>query len=243
MALGLFAVAALIPPPSLACGDDASAQTAAVAGPSNTAPIQLAVEGDTPIEVVAGPTDSDRVVIYLHGVCGDVHAFGSWVGAATRHATFIAMRGDLPCEQRRGRYKWSYNYAHLNRRILKAIRAANALRPKPLDDTDVALIGYSQGARRAELMAAHFPQRYRRVAIIAIVSEPSPDLLSKAHSILLMAGSRDARQHIKDGAEKLRRSGKRVQYMELPGARHGEYGPDAPRVMRIALDWLFAEVT
>lgn len=229
------------PTSSWACDDAPDTTTASShAGPGETAAIRIAVDGDTPIEVVPGPPDSDRVVIYMHGVCGDVHAFGSWVGAATRHATFIAMRGDQPCERRRGRYKWSYNFAHLDRRITRAIRAANVLRTRPLDEKRVALIGYSQGARRAEQMASKFPGRYRRVAIIAIVSEPSAALLHKAHSILLMAGSRDARDHIKAGAAKLERAGKRVQYLELPGARHGEYGPEAPAVMRKALDWLFA---
>jgi len=200
--------------------------------------VTIQVPNDTPIEVVFGPKQSQRVIVYLHGVCGDPLAFESWVGAAARHATFISLRGDQKCRKRPGRFKWSYNYQRNNKRITAAIEAAAKARGAALDTGKVVLMGYSQGAGRTEAMARRFPDRYRRIAIIAIVSEPRVANLRRADAVLLMAGSLDAHKHIQDGANKLARAGKRVRYIELPGARHGEYGDEAPRVMRVALDWL-----
>ena len=38
----------------------------------------------------------------------------------------------------------------------------------------------------------------------------------------------------------IRKTRRPVRYLELPKARHGEYGPEGPRVMAEGLAWLFA---
>jgi hypothetical protein len=53
-----------------------------------------------------------------------------------------------------------------------------------------------------------------------------------------MAGGRDARAHIRSGHQKLLRAGLNSRYLELPGARHGQYGPHALRVMSDGLRWV-----
>jgi predicted esterase len=175
-------------------------------------------------------------------VCGNPLAFQSWAKAAAAHATFISMRGDLKCEKRKRRYKWSYNFKGLDQRIDRVIAAANELRgddAKPLDESEVVLIGYSQGAHRVETMAHRYPKRYPRVVIIAPAREPDPFKLRKSERILLIAGEKDAKKHIRKGYEKLKKNGATAKYLELPGARHGEYGPEAQRVMAEGLDWLY----
>jgi predicted esterase len=209
--------------------------------------LTFAVPGDRPIEVVLGSATSARAIVYLHGSCGDPLAFESWRQAAVAHATFISLRGDEKCTDRPGRSSWSFDYALLDRRILRAMDVVDAFRsdlvdstpPVPLDRDDIVLIGYSQGAHRVQWMAARFPDRYRRVALIAISTEPSVARLSRAERVLLMAGGWDARSHIYDGHEALKKAGKTVRYLELPKARHGEYGPEAPSTMADGLDWLF----
>jgi predicted esterase len=175
----------------------------------------------------------------MHGVCGDPLAFESWVRAATAHATFISMRGDLPCKSRPGRRKWSMRWSHLDARIAEALEVAARERGRSLDRDEVVLVGYSQGAARVEALAAAFPKRYRRVALIASPVEPSASRLGRAERTVLMAGGWDAREHIHKASLALARAGRDALYLELPKARHGEYGPDAERVMGRGLDWLF----
>ncbi|MCC6521603.1 MAG: hypothetical protein IT373_02980, partial [Polyangiaceae bacterium] len=106
----------------------------------------------------------------------------------------------------------------------------------------VGLIGYSQGARRAESLAALLPARYPRVALIAQMDEPGVEKLGHTRRLLLVAGELDRRDHIQSGARKLAQAGIDVRFELLPGAHHGEYGPEAQNVMARALDWLYTEV-
>ncbi len=216
--------------------------------PSANAPIwTLKVKGDRNVEVVFGPLDGSEVIVYLHGVCGDPLAFGSWAKAAGKHATLISMRGDEPCEKRKGRFQWSYAFAALERRIDRAIAAAEEARshlvdsvePAPLTRDGVVLMGYSQGAHRVEAMAHRFPARFSRVALMAPAREPDAAKLQDASRVLLVAGEKDAKKHIQAGRDALEKQGQPVKYLELPGAGHGEYGPEAQRVMAEGLDWLY----
>ncbi len=209
--------------------------------------VTLEVPGDRKIEVLAGPADSKNVIIYLHGVCGNPLAFQSWAAAASQQATFISMRGDLACKKTKGRFRWSYRLDKLNRRISRAIDRANEWRydladseqPANLDKSQVVLIGYSQGAHRVQSLAQRFSERFRRVVMIAPAKEPQLVKLKKSERVLLIAGEKDAKRHIQRGYDKLRKAGRTVKYLELPGARHGEYGPDAQRVMAEGLNWLY----
>lgn len=210
--------------------------------------VTIAVPEDKRVEVVLGPRDSSNVIIYMHGVCGDPLAFSSWATAAAKRATLISLRGDVRCQNNRQRHKWSYDYKRNDRRIRAAIDAVERMRQNtasrttvtPLDKASIILIGYSQGAKRAEALAYRFPARYRRVALIGIATKPNATMLLKSERVLLMAGAWDARRHIRAGRAELERARKSVRYLELPKARHGEYGPKALEVMDQGLGWLLA---
>lgn len=211
--------------------------------------IPFAVPGDRTVEVAMGPLDDGRVIVYLHGVCGDPNAFESWIGAVVKHATLISLRGDEPCKKDASRFKWSWNSKKQVKRIDAAITAVDELRKSmadsvevtPLDREHVTLIGYSQGAHRAEVLAHLYPGKFERVALIAMAAQPDAGRLHRVKRVLLMAGGWDARTHIYDGYQSIRRTKKdAVRYLELPKARHGEYGPKAKETMADALAWLFA---
>jgi predicted esterase len=220
----------------------------AAAAQSASSSISIAVEGDKPVEVVLGPISSAHVIVYMHGLCGDPFAFSSWAKAVAKHATLISLRGDRRCKKNRSRYKWSYDHKKNDRRISKAIEAVETFRQAmvdsvkvtPLDGSHLTLLGYSQGAARAAQMAYRFPKRYRRVGLIASPAAPNATMLLKSERVLLVAGGWDVRKHIKGGLEKLKRAKIDARYLELPKARHGEYGPEALRVMGDGVAWLLA---
>ena len=62
---------------------------------------------DRPIRVLPAAKPGRRVLVYLHGYCGDVNAVGAFVPAAAAHGTLIALLGDQPCKDKPGRFKWS----------------------------------------------------------------------------------------------------------------------------------------
>jgi predicted esterase len=206
----------------------------------------VAVPGDDPVDVAFGPIDEKRVIVYLHGLCGDPLAFSSWAAAASRHATLISLSGDERCDKNPARRKWSYDYRRMDARITRAIAAVDRFRHDmvdsvvvtPLDAEHPALIGYSQGAKRVQALAYTFPQRYRRVALIAIATKPNATMLLRSERVMLLAGAWDARVHIREGFEEMRLAKIDARYVELPKARHGEYGPQALEVMDDAISWL-----
>ncbi|MEM9695156.1 MAG: alpha/beta fold hydrolase [Myxococcota bacterium] len=188
-----------------------------------------------------GPAGSAVAMVYLHGLCGDPLAFRAWMEAAAVHGTLISMRGDEPCPGRGGRTKWSFDYRRLDARITRAITTVSARRETPLDLDEVVAIGYSQGAHRVHWLAARYPDRYRRVVVIAMTTPPLATHFARAERVLIMAGGRDARQHLYEGHLELRKAGVVSRYAEFPGARHGEYGEKAEATMTDALGWLFAD--
>ena len=54
----------------------------------------------------------------------------------------------------------------------------------------------------------------------------------------MMAGSRDRQDRMRAGERAFRAAGIPATYRVLPGAGHGEMGPEGERVMGEALAWL-----
>lgn len=203
-------------------------------------PTEITVAGDRLAQVAHGAVGNARAIVYLHGLCGNVHAFRPWAEAAIQLATIIAVLGDDPCDEP-ARFKWGADLARTDERILRAIRAVSAVRGAPLDERDVTLIGYSQGSARAERLLQKYPERYRRALLIAGPHEHVPSSFDRALAVAIIAGGKDLKAHLQDSAAKAQKAGVRAQYFKLPGAHHGEYGADAVRVMGAALAWVYAE--
>lgn len=176
-------------------------------------------------------------LVYLHGRCGDPKAFSAFGHAASKRGTIISFVGDEPCKDGQ-RFKWSGDVVSLDRRISRTLVALDQANGTHLAVSERAVIGYSQGSLMAEALATRFPERYPRVALIGGPRAPKDGSLSKTKAILLMAGTRDLRDHLREAKDELARRGRTVRYVELEGARHGEYGPAAEHTMADALDWL-----
>lgn len=205
-----------------------------------TLPTRVPVSGDRAAQVAHGAIGNPRALVYLHGVCGDIHKFRAWTEVAVHFGTVVAVPGDDACDEP-GRFKWGSDLQRTDRRIAAALRAVSATRTAPLDIDSVTLVGYSQGSARAEGLVRRFPARYRRAVLIAGPHEHDPSSFRESLGVALVAGEKDFKAHLVDSAAKARKAGRRAHYFELPGARHGDYGPEAGRVMREVLAWLFAE--
>jgi hypothetical protein len=70
--------------------------------------------------------------------------------------------------------------------------------------------------------------------------QPSTDRLHRARAVVVLAGEHDRRIYLKEGADALAATRVPTAFRILPGAGHGEYGPEGRRIMAESLAWLFA---
>jgi predicted esterase len=154
--------------------------------------------------------------------------------AASRRVQLVALRGDKECT---GDYRgWKFDLEALSRRIDRTFRGLSLGEPR-----DVLLIGYSQGASVAELLAAREPEKFTRVVLIAKPSRPEPWHFKGVKSVVTMAGTRDAQQLMIQGSRTLSAAGVRARYFPLPGAAHGYMGDDPEGTFDEVLGWLYQE--
>lgn len=212
--------------------DEAPEAEAAIEEPDGAIE-EVPVDGDLPVYVVRGREGlaSSRIV-FLTGSCTTpltyVRAFAR---AAAEHGGLVALQGDTAC--RDGSRRWSPDSVATSARIDAALRAAGV---EDLDDLTV--IGYSQGAERAEWLAHRFPAKYTRFVLMAGPIVPSASRFSNALAVATLAGYGDVRENMADGAKRLRRSSIPAIYMELPGIHHGELALSADAVVARALEWV-----
>ncbi len=193
------------------------------------------VPGDRSVYVVGAGAPVPRAIVYLHGKCGDPLAFRPWAAAASRHGTLVSIQGDVPCDN--GRRRWSHDLALAQRRIDAALEAVSSARGVRLDARALTAIGYSEGAIRVEQLARRSPDRYPHVILAAGPVAPRATGLERAR-IVVLAGARDRREHLREAADAMAKAGLPVTFMLLPRAAHGDYGPEGERVMDAALEWL-----
>jgi pimeloyl-ACP methyl ester carboxylesterase len=181
-----------------------------------------------------GPRGPGRLV-FLHGMCG--HGLGyaqAFQFSAAKKGTLIAPQGDRLCG--RGPWAaWSGNLEALDARIVAAFSALGDSGPIE----DVVIMGYSQGATRAEALARRWPQRYTRLVLMGAPQATSARGLGAVRGAVLMAGERDRRDLMKESARALAAAGIPSRFMIIPEATHGAMGPTPEKTMGEALDWLW----
>ncbi len=182
-----------------------------------------------------GPRGPARLV-FLHGLCG--HALGyaqAFQWSASKKGTLIAPQGDRTCGA--GPWAaWSSDLDALDARIVAAFRALG--HRDPIDD--IVIMGYSQGAMRAEALARRWPERYTRLVLIGAPAIVSPRGLDSVRAAVMMAGERDRQDKMKAGMRVMLEAGIPSTYIMIPEATHGAMGPVPERTMGEALDWIWA---
>ena len=201
-------------------------------------PVKVPVPGDAALRVVQGKPATSQAIVYLPGLCGDITAIDSWAKAASRYGTLIAVNGDIRCHGSQ-RYRWSANLARIQRRIDRALELVKKSRAGRLRTRQLTLMGYSQGATRAQALAARYPDRYPRVLLGSPPVIPSRRKLSAARAVAIVGGQLEPRGRMQAGARVLEDAGEPVRFLLLPDAGHGHYGPEANRIMGEALGFLF----
>lgn len=189
---------------------------------------------EPPVFVMRGGPVGPAPLVFLHGMCG--HGLGyaqSFQRSAARVGTLIAPQGDVPCGG--GPWaRWSKDIVALDRRIHDAFRALG--RPEPL--ADVIVMGYSQGATRAEALAREYPDVYTRLVLLGGPYAADPRGLGSLRAFVAMAGERDRRDLMQLSARRLAAAGVPATFMLIPEATHGSMGPHPEETMGQMLAWL-----
>lgn len=203
------------------------------AGPVRMEPLDET--GDPPLFVMRGGPRGVAPIVFLHGMCG--HGLGyaqSFQFSAARKGLLMAPQGDVKCG--RGPWaKWSGDVSALNARIEDGFRALGL---EALED--VLVIGYSQGATRAEQLARKWPERYTRLILMGAPQATSARGLERLRGAVMMAGERDRKDLMRTGARALAAAGVPAVFQIIPEATHGAMGPVPEKTMGEALDWLWS---
>ena len=185
--------------------------------------------------VMRGEPRARSPIVFLHGMCG--HGLGyaqAFQFSAAKKGTLIAPQGDLRCGA--GPWaKWSMDLGALDARIEAGFRALGLSGPL----IDVLVIGYSQGATRAEALARKWPERYTRLILMGAPEAASASGLSKLRGAVMMAGERDRQDQMRAGLRAFQAAGIPATFQVIPEATHGAMGPVPEKTMGDALDWLW----
>lgn len=189
-----------------------------------------------PTFVMRGQPRGPGRLVFLHGMCG--HGLGyaqSFQFAASKYGTLIAPQADVTCG---GVWsKWSMNLDALDARIVRAFVALG--HREPIDD--ILVLGYSQGASRAEALARKWPGRYTRLVIMGGPSAPSACGLGHLKAAVTMAGERDRRDLMRLGAQRFSAAHIPAEFRIIPEATHGAMGPTPERTMGDVLSWIYSQ--
>jgi len=229
------------PPPAMHCADaplllpDGSVPPA----PPHAALGQdVDIPGDRTAYVLRGDPDDPRVIVYLHGMCGDVTAADYFREAVRSHGTLIAVRGDTPCAN--GRFKWRDDASKIQTRIRAAFQRVNELGTGRLTLDGALLFGYSQGAERAERVSSRFPQQYPRVVLGGPPTKASPLKLARARRVAILGGELETTENMRAGFDALVAAGITSRFFTLDCAYHGYFGSNAESQLSDVLDWVSA---
>lgn len=202
-------------------------------GPSTVVHEVTSVSGERALFMSAGSRER-KVTVYLHGRCDDPRDALSAVGAALlAHGHVVAPVGTGPCPGGHGTM-YTADIAALERQVDMALDAAEQKSGLLWERSSLTIVGYSQGAARAEDLARRSP-RYKRVVLIGAPETPQVAALAGASAVALLAGERDRQDLMKTGEMLLKRAGKPVRFFLLPDAEHGHFGPEGDRVMGEAM--------
>jgi predicted esterase len=199
---------------------------------------EVEVPGDRPLYLLPGNDGDTRLIVYLHGMCGDVAAADYFREAVRAHGSLLALRGDTHCAG--DRFKWRDDSATILERIKSGLKRVNDVNGTALTLQGALLFGYSQGADRAEKLAARFPQIFPRVVLGGPPVPPSPLKLAHLRRVAVLGGELETTENMRLGAEAVRASGITCRFFTLDCAYHGYYGTHAEQQLLEVLVWVSA---
>jgi predicted esterase len=196
------------------------------------------IPNDRPAYILPGNAGDPRVIIYLHGMCGDLTAADYFREAVRAHGTLIAVRGDTPCAN--GRFKWRDDASKIQTRIRAAFKRVNEALGGALNLDGALLFGYSQGAERAERVAALYPKQYPRLVLGGPPTKASPQRLARAQRVAILGGELETTENMRLGHDALINAGIPSRFFTLDCAYHGYFGEHAESQLTEVLDWVMA---
>jgi predicted esterase len=194
------------------------------------------IPGDRAAYVLPGNPDDRRVIVYLHGMCGDVTAPDYFRESLRQRGTLLALRGDTPCAG--DRFKWRDDPARILQRLRAALKRLNEQRGSELSLDGVILFGYSQGADRAEKLAQQYPKLFPRVVLGGPPMRASAVRLARAQRVAILGGELETTETMRAGADALEAAGIACRYFTLECAYHGYYGSRPEEQLSEVLDWV-----
>ncbi len=203
-------------------------------------PIEVSVPGDRSLRVTHAAPQQEHAIVYLHGMCGNSKGADPWVDLASTYGTVIVVRANVPCGDRPG-FKWPKDVSAIQARIDRALRHVKDQREGLLSTEHPTIVGYSQGAHRAELLVAAYPGRYDRAILGGPPTAPTYEALSSLTAVAVLGGELEDHSHMLEGAQALVEEGSRARFFLLPRVHHGSYGPQGRRVLTDALRFVFEE--
>jgi pimeloyl-ACP methyl ester carboxylesterase len=209
--------------------------TAPAPAPKSDGPLRIErLEGsEPPVFVLRGGQRGPDKLVFLHGMCGDGMGYAqSFQQSAAKRGTLVSPQADVPCDGSGAR--WSKDVAALDARIADAFRKLG--HPDPI--VDLIVIGYSQGATRAESLARAFPERYTRLVLMGGPYAAKAQGLETLRAAVAMAGDQDRLDLMKASARTLSAVGVPATFMLIPEAPHGSMGSQPEQTMDEMLTWL-----
>ena len=203
-------------------------------------PSEISMPGDRALRVTHADAQQSHAIIYLHGMCGDSKGADPWGDVATHYGTLIVVRANVPCDDRPG-YKWPKDLAEIRERIDAALAEVKNLRHGWLETEHPSLIGYSQGAYRAEQLVGAYPGRFPRAMLGGPPTPPDAFALNSAQAVAVLGGELEDHAHMLNGTQALIDAGLNARFFLLPGVHHGSYGPQGRAVVSEALRFMFDE--
>jgi pimeloyl-ACP methyl ester carboxylesterase len=170
-------------------------------------------------------------------MCGDPQGAEPWIDLATQRGTFIVVRANVPCPDRPG-YKWPKEVEAIQERIDAALSLVKDERGGLLNTDVITLIGYSQGAHRAERLAQAYPSRYPKLVLGGPPTPPEVASFPAKPRIAILGGELENTDHMQQGYHDLLDGGLSARFFVLPRTHHGGYGPEGRRVMSEVFEWL-----
>jgi pimeloyl-ACP methyl ester carboxylesterase len=224
-----------------ACCKRPSAISGAASGAAEAqrgAVTQLAIANDQPAYFVRSTGKQKRLIAYLPPRCEEVvSTLEAWGPAASSLGVVVMLVGDQPCPGSSHRH-FTADPALIERRLDAVVTELSRDLPGEVDATTVIVVGYSEGAARAEALVARSPSRFSRAVLIGAPDAPTANDLRHARAVATMAGDRDRRDLMMLGVQSLGAVHVPARFFLLPNASHGEMGPEGGKVMTEALQWL-----